>query len=86
MKVFRKRIWRGIKVYMGRYIALFLLMVLMISATSGFYVVSDSTKFKNQELMSKGRVEDGQVTTSFPLSGSIIDKIKDKNVEIENMY
>lgn len=86
MKVFRKRIWRGIKAHMGRYIALFLLMVLMISATSGFYVVSDSTKFKNQELMSKGRVEDGQVTTSFPLSGSIIDKIKDKNVEIENMY
>lgn len=86
MGVFRKRVWRGIKAHPARYVALFLLLVLMISATSGFYIVSDSMKAKNHELMSKGKVEDGQIITAFPMPKELEKEIAEEGVQLEKTY
>ncbi len=86
MKTLRKRIWRGIRLHFARNLAMFLLLVLMISATSGFYVVSESTKIKNYELMKAGRVEDGQILSAFPLPSKNVEAIQALGVETEAEY
>ncbi|MFR5262406.1 MAG: ABC transporter permease [Christensenellales bacterium] len=57
----------------------------MISVTSGFLIVSESTAARNNQLMTSGQVEDGQVYLAAPMSESIEHSISKNDITIEKM-
>ena len=65
---------------------LFLLLATMISVTSGFLVASDSTAGRNNNLMTDGKVEDGQFTLTLPMSKDIESKLEKEPINFEKMY
>ena len=71
-----KRIPREIKDDLGKYIALFLFLILSIGFISGFLVAGDSMKSAFDNSFEKYNVEDGH----FCLAAEIDDKTKE-NVE-----
>lgn len=86
MRILYKRVFRDLKSHFLRNIALFLLLTIMISVTSGFLIVSKSTAAKNNQLMKFGKVEDGQVYLAAPMSESIERSISKSDISIEKMY
>lgn len=86
MKILYKRVFRDLKSHFLRNSALFILLTIMISVTSGFLVVSESTAAKNNQLMTSGKVEDGQVYLASPMSESIEHSIPRNDITAEKMY
>ena len=86
MKILYKRVFRDLKSHFLRNSALFILLTIMISVTSGFLVVSESTAAKNNQLMTSGKVEDGQVYLASPMSESIEHSISKNDITIEKMH
>ena len=86
MKILYKRVFRDLKSHFLRNSALFILLTIMISVTSGFLVVSESTAAKNNQLMTSGKVEDGQVYLASPMSESIEHSIPKNDITAEKMY
>ena len=86
MRILYKRVFRDLKSHFLRNIALFILLTIMISVTSGFLIVSKSTAAKNNQLMTSGKVEDGQVYLAAPMSESIERSISKSDISIEKMY
>ena len=86
MRILFKRVLRGIKTHFGRNLVLFLLLATMISVTSGFLVASDSTAGRNNNLMTDGKVEDGQFTLTLPMSKDIESKLEKEPINFEKMY
>ena len=86
MRILFKRVLRGIKTHFGRNLVLFLLLATMISVTSGFLVASDSTAGRNNNLMTNGKVEDGQFTLTLPMSKDIESKLEKEPINFEKMY
>lgn len=75
-----KRIPREIKNDLGKYIALFLFLILSIGFISGFLVAGDSMKSAFDNSFEKYNVEDGH----FCLAAEIDDKTKE-NVETSEL-
>ena len=86
MKILYKRVFRDLKSHFLRNIALFILLTIMISVTSGFLIVSKSTAAKNNQLMKFGKVEDGQVYLAAPMSESIEHSMPKNDITAEKMY
>lgn len=86
MKILYKRVFRDLKSHFLRNSALFILLTIMISVTSGFLVVSESTAAKNNQLMTSGKVEDGQVYLASPMSEMIEHSIPRNDITAEKMY
>lgn len=86
MKILYKRVFRDLKSHFLRNSALFILLTIMISVTSGFLVVSESTAAKNNQLMTSGKVEDGQVYLASPMSESIEHSMPKNDITAEKMY
>ena len=86
MRILYKRVFRDLKSHFLRNIALFILLTIMISVTSGFLIVSKSTAAKNNQLMNSGRVEDGQIYLAGPMSKEIENSISKKDISVEKMY
>lgn len=86
MKILYKRVFRDLKSHFLRNSALFILLTIMISVTSGFLVVSESTAAKNNQLMTSGKVEDGQVYLAAPMSESIEHSMPKNDIAAEKMY
>ena len=85
MRILYKRVFRDLKSHFLRNIALFILLTIMISVTSGFLIVSESTAARNNQLMTSGQVEDGQVYLAAPMSESIEHSISKNDITIEKM-
>ena len=85
MRILYKRVSRDLKSHFLRNIALFILLTIMISVTSGFLIVSESTAARNNQLMTSGQVEDGQVYLAAPMSESIEHSISKNDITIEKM-
>lgn len=85
MRILYKRVFRDLKSHFLRNIALFILLTIMISVTSGFLIVSESTAARNNQLMTSGKVEDGQVYLAAPMSESIEHSISKNDITIEKM-
>ena len=75
MRILYKRVFRDLRLHFLRNSALFILLTIMISVTSGFLIVSKSSAAKNNELMESGKVEDGQVYLDAQLSREIEQSI-----------
>lgn len=86
MRILYKRVFRHLKSHFLRNIALFILLTIMISVTSGFLIVSKSTAAKNNQLMISGKVEDGQVYLAAPMSESIEHSMPKNDITAEKMY
>lgn len=86
MKILYKRVFRDLKSHFLRNSALFILLTIMISVTSGFLVVSESTAAKNNQLMTSGKVEDGQVYLASPMSERIEHSMPKNDITAEKMY
>lgn len=86
MRILYKRVFRDLKSHFLRNIALFILLTIMISVTSGFLIVSKSTAAKNNQLMTSGKVEDGQVYLAAPMSESIEHSMPKNDITAEKMY
>ncbi len=85
MRILYKRVFRDLKSHFLRNSALFILLTIMISVTSGFLIVSESTAARNNQLMTSGQVEDGQVYLAAPMSESIEHGISKNDITIEKM-
>lgn len=85
MRILYKRVFRDLKSHFLRNSALFILLTIMISVTSGFLIVSESTAARNNQLMTSGQVEDGQVYLAAPMSESIEHSISKNDITIEKM-
>lgn len=85
MRILYKRVFRDLKSHFLRNSALFILLTIMISVTSGFLIVSESTAAMNNQLMTSGQVEDGQVYLAAPISESIEHGISKNDITIEKM-
>ncbi len=82
-----KRLKREFVSDIGKYIVIFLLLVLSIGFVSGFLVAGESMSKAYDESFEKYAVEDGNFRTEEKLSSAQIDRIEEKNVRIlENFY
>ena len=73
----RKRYLRELKEDAGKYLVIFLLLVLSISEISGFMVASGSMIEAYNESFEKYTVEDGNFTVESELSGRRREMIED---------
>ena len=81
-----KRIFRELKADFGKYIALFLFLVIMIGGVSGFLVADNSLKKTYDESFEKYNVEDGHFTLGAKASKSLIQDIEKKNVKVYKSF
>ncbi|XVG96136.1 FtsX-like permease family protein [Eubacteriales bacterium KG127] len=86
MKILIKKVSRVLIKNFFRNFALFLLLTMMISVTSGFFVVSESTANRNQYLMKQGNVEDGQIYFGMPISSQFEHELSKNGIFLEKMY
>lgn len=82
-----KRFPRELKADFGKYTVIFLFIVAMISAVSGFIVANKSILFSNSESFEKYKIEDGNFELASKLSDEILGKIESTDYKIyENFY
>ncbi|WP_072520111.1 ABC transporter permease [Gemella massiliensis] len=83
MRNLNKRIFRSLKKQWSKNLFLFILMISMISVTSGMLVASGSIKGLYYDLMSKGTVEDGKIVFAFDPTDEIMKSIEKENTKAE---
>lgn len=80
----RKRLLRELRSDLGKYIVIFLLMILSIGEVSGFLVADSSMIKAYNESFEKYNVEDGNFTTADPANKAQIKAISQYGVKIYN--
>lgn len=73
-----KRLPRELKHDFGKYLVIFLFMVMMISLVSGFLVADNSVKHSYDEGFEKNNLEDGHFALDKEPDGSLIKDIENK--------
>ena len=73
-----KRLPRELKHDFGKYLVIFLFMVMMISLVSGFLVADNSVKHSYDEGFEKYNLEDGHFTLDKEPDSSLIRDIENK--------
>lgn len=77
-----KRLPRELKDELGKYIIIFLFLILTIGFVSGFLVAGRSMKRAYDESFEKYQIEDGHFVTSGKLSDEAIDELEDKKLTV----
>lgn len=81
-----KRFFRELKSDIGKYIALFLFLVIMIGAVSGFLVADNSLKKTYDESFDRYNVEDGHFILAGKPEKSLIEDIEKKDVKVYKSF
>lgn len=82
-----KRLPREIKCDLGKYISLFLFIVLTIGIVSGFIVANTSIQKAYDESFSKYKIENGHLETESIISQDIIKNIeKHEDIQIKELF
>lgn len=82
-----KRLPREIKCDLGKYISLFLFIVLTIGIVSGFIVANTSIQKAYNESFSKYKIENGHLETESIISQDIINNIeKHEDIQIKELF
>lgn len=82
-----KRLPREIKCDLGKYISLFLFIVLTIGIVSGFIVANTSIQKAYDESFSKYKIENGHLETESIISQGIINNIeKHEDIQIKELF
>ena len=82
----RKRVFRDLKSDFGKYLAVFLLMVLSISEVSGFLVADESMIAAYEESFEKYRIEHGNFTVQSPMNKSQYAAAEAAGVELNELF
>ena len=82
----RKRLKRELRSDFGKYLVIFLLMVLSIAEISGFLVADESMITAYNESFEKYNVEDGNFTSEKKLKDRQINAIEDLGVTLYPLY
>ena len=77
-----KRIARQLVKNPAKYLPIILAMVFVVVFSSSFFTSQDSTKALYYEQINKGKVEDGQFTTIYPLDDVTKGKLEDENIDL----
>ena len=75
----RKRFLRDLRSDCGKYIAVFLFLVLFIGIVSGFLVTDNSVHASYVESFTKYNVEDGHITFTKQPGDALLRKLEDAN-------
>lgn len=81
-----KRLPRELKSEMGKYIALFLFLVVTIGFCSGFLVADGSTKRAYDESFEKYSIEDGHFVLSEKMSSKTAQALEDEDIKISELF
>ena len=81
-----RRLPRQLKDSFGRYLGVFLLMVVSISFTSGFLMAASSIEKVLDGVRDTYNVEDGRFTTNFALSQGVVDQVEQLGVCVYANY
>ena len=82
-----KRLPRELKSEMGKYIVLFIFMIVMIGFVSGFLVASGSMITTYNESFEKYNIEDGNFELAVKADKELIDTLENEDIKIyENFY
>lgn len=82
----RKRLWRELKTEFGKYLVIFLLMVLSISFVSGFLVADGSMLTAYENSFEKYNVEDGHFTVQSRINKSQRKSLESDGVTIYSLF
>ena len=77
-----KRIARQLVKNPAKYLPIILAMVFVVVFSSSFFTSQDSAKALYYEQINKGKVEDGQFTTIYPLDDETKGKLEDENIDL----
>lgn len=77
-----KRIARQLVKNPAKYLPIILAMVFVVVFSSSFFTSQDSAKALYYEQINKGKVEDGQFTTIYPLDDVTKGKLEDENIDL----
>ncbi len=81
-----KRLPRELKKELGKYIALFLFLAMMISLESGFLVADGSMTRAYDESFTKFNIEDGHFELEKEAPAAVIDKIEKEGVTVYPLF
>ena len=83
----RKRYARDLKKNMGRYLAIFIMLMVTIGFMSGFLAVSDGVQIAFQENREECKLEDGLFSSYQRISPEILKDIETLGIQVyENFY
>lgn len=82
----RKRLLRELRSEMGKYIAIFLLMVAMIGFVSGFLVADESMLIAYEEGFEKYNIEDGNFRTTEKMNKAQRKEIEAQGVSLYDIF
>lgn len=77
-----KRIYRDILGHPGKTLPIFFALVFVVVFSSSFFTSQDSIKALYYEQLDKGKVEDGEFTTLYPLTESLQSRLEDENIKV----
>lgn len=82
-----KRLPRELKSDFGKYLVLFIFMIVMIGFVSGFLVASNSMTVAFNDSFEKYNIEDGNFELAVKADDKLIDTLEKENIKIyENFY
>ena len=81
-----KRIPRELRKDLGKYIALFLFMAMMIGFVSGFIVADGSMIHAYNESFNKFKIENGHFTCDLKLTKRAVRNIEDEDVKLYELF
>lgn len=82
----KKRLPRELKQNVGKYISLFLFLVLTIGFVSGFLVADNSMVKTYNESFEKYNIEDGHFTLGKKADDDLTDELKNQNISISELF
>lgn len=81
-----RRIPRELKQDIGKYISLFLFLVLTIGFVSGFLVADNSMKQAYDDSFEKYSIEDGHFTLAAEIDDTLKSKVEEKDVKVYEIF
>lgn len=81
-----RRIPRELKHDIGKYVALFLFLMLTVGFVSGFLVADNSMFSAYHESFNKYIIEDGHFTVARKADSKLIDELEDKDIKVYEQF
>lgn len=82
----RRRVFREIRGELGKYTVIFLFMIMVISATSGYFIADASLKQAYDDSFAVYNIEDGYIETPAELTDEQKQAIEEESVTLYNRF
>lgn len=81
-----KRVFRELGQDKGKFIALFLFLVILIGFISGFLVADESMKIAYDESFTKYNIEDGHFILAAEADDELISRLEDEGIKVRELF